>query len=51
MKRITEKLPIALNNWYACTIPQFGKAHAADVNIRISRALHEIKKGLVAEGA
>ena len=42
MEQITEKLPIALNNWYACTIPQFGKANASEVNIRINQALQRI---------
>ena len=51
MEQITEKLPIAINNFYACTIPQSGKAHAAEENIRINRALHEIKKGLMGKGA
>ena len=51
MKHIAEKLPIAINNFYACTIPQSGKAHAVEENIRINRALHEIKAGLMGKGA
>ena len=48
MKTIGVELPISINNFYACTIPQAGKAHCPEVNRRIAGALGKLAVGLEA---
>lgn len=47
MKTIGVELPIAVNNFYACTVPSVGKPYKPEINERIGRTLLLVREELL----